>query len=149
MDEAELGAAVAGFEGDLDGGRSGWDLDVGSFPPVGEDDAAGGDELDEVPGAGVAVGVGPADRPADLGVDFGGGGHPADEVLGVGEQLVEQIGGGVDLDGLVDELHAVSRFERRRERWVASAVAARASRWSPQKSSRNARRVASRSGSTR
>ena len=36
------------FEGDLDGGRSGWDLDVGAFPAVGEHDPAGRDELDEL-----------------------------------------------------------------------------------------------------
>ena len=103
------GAAVPvpWFEGDLDGGRPGRDVDVGALPAVGEDDPAGGDELDELAATGVAVGVRPADRAAGAGVDLGGGGHPAHEVLGVGEQLVEQVGRRVDLDGPVDELHAV------------------------------------------
>jgi uncharacterized membrane protein len=53
----------------------------------------------------------PADGAADPGVDLGALGHPVHEVLGIGEQLVEQFGGGIDLDG---RNQLVQRFPARR-----------------------------------
>ena len=148
VDELEQGAAVgSGKEVDLDGGGSGWDLDLGAFPPVGEHHTAAGDELDVGARARVAVGVGPADGAVGDGVEGGVVGHPVDEQLGIDEQFVELVGRRVDHKLLGDELHArfllvvdVARF---------SAVALRRANGVAQNSSRNPATSATRCRSAR
>jgi hypothetical protein len=148
VDEADLRPAGVGDKVDLNGGRSGRDLDVGSFPAVGEHDATVGDELDELARAAVAVGVGPADQASGPGIDVCRFGHPLDEQRSVSEQLVDERGRRANLDGSADEPHPVPRRPRPR-RSMFSAVVLSASSRSPQNASRNARSWSSRSASTR
>ena len=141
VDEPQHGGRLGGGgEVDLDSGRAGWDLDVGSFPAVGEHDPTCRHQLDVLARAGVAVGVGPAHDSTGTGIERGVVGHPLHEQRRVGQQLVQHLRRRVDLELLDDELHDADRFFGRafaRLRAIDSAVARSRCSGAAQNSSRN------------